>query len=324
MAAPAAGKGLTMRIFLAGATGAVGRGLVPALVAAGHEVVGTTRHPARAEAIRAAGGEPAVLDPLDRAAVTAAVTAARPDVVMHQLTALTGVADLKRMDAQFAVTNTLRTTGLDILLDAAVAAGARRFIAQSFSGWPNARTGGPVATEDHPLDPDPAPQARRTLAAIRHIETVVPHRPGIEGVVLRYGFFYGPGTAFRRGGELVEMVRRRRFPVVGAGTGVWSFIHVADAVSATVAAVERGTPGIYNVVDDEPAPVAEWLPYLARVTGAPRPLRIPVWLARPLIGEMGVRMMTSVRGSSNAKARSELDWTPAFPSWREGFRTGLR
>lgn len=312
-----------MRIFLAGATGAIGRGLVPALVAAGHEVVGTTRHPDRAEAIRAAGGEPAVLDPLDRAAVTAAVADARPDVVMHQLTSLTGVADLKRMDDQFATTNTLRTTGLDILLEAAVAAGARRFIAQSFSGWPNARTGGPVVTEEHPLDPDPAPRARRTLGAIRHIETVVPGRPDIEGVVLRYGFFYGPGSAFQPGGELLEMVRRRQFPIVGGGTGVWSFIHLADAVSATVAAVERGAPGIYNVVDDEPAPVAQWLPYLAQVTGAPRPWRIPAWLARPMIGEMGVRLMTSVRGSSNAKARSELDWTLTYPSWREGFRTGL-
>jgi nucleoside-diphosphate-sugar epimerase len=312
-----------MRIFLAGATGVIGRGLVPALLAAGHEVIGTTRSPQRGEQLRAAGAEPTVLDPLDRAAVTEAVGSARPDVVMHQLTSLTGMVGFKHMDEQFAATNALRTTGVDILLDAAVAAGARRFIAQSFSGWPNARRGGPVATEDDPLEEDPAPEARRSLAAIRHLETVVPGQTRIEGVVLRYGLFYGPGTGFERGGPILDLLAKRRFPVVGSGGGVWSFIHVADAVSATVAAVDRGEPGRYNITDDEPAPVAQWLPYLAGVLGAKPPRRVPAWLARPMLGRQGVLMMTEIRGSSNARAKRALGWAPAYATWREGFRTGL-
>lgn len=312
-----------MRIFLAGATGAIGRRLVPALLAAGHEVIGTTRSPQRAEQVRTAGAEPVVVDPLDRAAVTGAVASARPDVVMHQLTSLTGMVSFKRMDEQFAATNALRTTGIDILLAAAVAAGARRFIAQSFTGWPNARRGGPVADEDHPLDDDPAPEARASLAAIRHVETVVPEAEEIEGLVLRYGFFYGPGTGFEQGGPILELLAKRRFPVVGGGGGVWSFIHIADAVTATVAAVDRGGPGRYNITDDEPAPVAQWLPYLAGVLGAEPPRRLPAWLGRPMLGRQGVRMMTDVRGSSNARAKRELGWSPGYPSWREGFRAGL-
>jgi len=312
-----------MRIFLAGATGALGRRLVPALVTAGYEVTGSTRDPGRQDALRAAGAEPAVLDPLDEAAVHAAVSAARPDVVMHQLTALARLTGFRRMDDQFATTNLLRTRGIDILLAAARAGGARRFIAQSFTGWPNARTGGPVATEEHPLDPAPAAAARRSLAAIRYLESTVTAAPDIEGVVLRYGFFYGPGTGLESGGPIVDLIRKRRFPVVGGGRGVWSLVHIDDAAAATVAAVEHGAPGRYNICDDEPAPVRDWLPYLARTVGAGPPARIPAWLARPLLGAQGVSMMTDIRGSSNARAKRELGWTPTYPTWREGFRTGL-
>jgi nucleoside-diphosphate-sugar epimerase len=313
-----------MRIFIAGATGVVGRRLVPALVEAGHSVVGTTRHPGRADQLQAAGAEPVVLDPLDRAAVVAAVTAALPDLVMHQLTALGSLkTDYKRFDQEFAATNLLRTEAVDHLLAGALAGGARRFIAQGFTGWPNERTGGPVKTEDDPLDRNPAAPARQSHAAIRHLEAAVTGARGIEGVVLRYGLFYGPGTGFERGGPMLEMVHKRKLPIVGGGAGVWSFVHIEDAVGATVAAVGRGAPGIYNVVDDDPAPVAEWLPYLAGATGAKRPVRLPAWLVKPMVGEQGLAMMTTVRGSSNAKAKRELGWKLAYPSWRQGFRTGL-
>ncbi|MPZ25604.1 MAG: NAD-dependent epimerase/dehydratase family protein [Micromonosporaceae bacterium] len=312
-----------MRIFLAGATGAVGRRLVPALVGAGHEVFGTTRGSARAGDLRAAGAEPVVLDPLDRDAVMAAVAAAKPEVVMHQLTALGNLKlDFKRFDREFAQTNLLRTKGLDYLLAAAQAAGARRFVAQSFTGWPNERTGGPVKTEDDPLDPTPTAASRESHAAIRYLESAVTGG-GIEGLALRYGGFYGPGTGFERGGAMVEMVRQRKLPIVGGGTGIWSFVHMDDVTSATVAAVEHGTTGLYNIVDDEPAPVAEWLPYLAEVLGARPPRRVPAWLVRPMLGEHGVSAMTATRGSSNARAKRELGWKLRYPSWREGFRTGL-
>jgi 2-alkyl-3-oxoalkanoate reductase len=312
-----------MRIFLAGATGVVGRHLVPALARAGHDVVGTTRTAAKTDALRAAGAEPVVLDGLDREAVRRAVVAAKPDVVVHQLTGLAGPADLKRFDQTFAVTNRLRTEGLDHLLAAALAAGAERFVAQSFTGWPNERRGGPVKTEDDPLDRNPTAASRATLAAIRHLESAVQDAAGIEGLILRYGGFYGPGTGLGAGGDLLEMVRRRRLPIVGGGAGVWSFVHMDDVAGATLAAIERGAPGVYNIVDDEPAPVHVWLPYLAEVIGAKPPLRVPAWLVRPILGEHGVSMMTMVRGSSNAKAKRELDWTLTYPSWREGFRSGL-
>jgi nucleoside-diphosphate-sugar epimerase len=312
-----------MRIFLAGATGVVGRRLVPALLAAGHEVAGTTRHAGHTQALRAAGAEPVVLDPLDRRAVLAAVTAAGPDVVIHQLTALSRLDLTKRLDDEFAVTNRLRTEAVDHLLDAAQATGAGRFIAQSFTGWTNERSGAPVKTEDDPLDPDPAAASRESLAAIAHLESAVTGAAGTDGVVLRYGLFYGPGTAIGAGGDVLDMVARRRLPLVGGGTAVWSFVHIDDAVTATVAAVERGSPGRYNITDDEPARVADWLPYLAGVMGAKRPVRVPAWLVRPVLGEHGVSMMTATRGSSNAKAKRELGWSPAYPSWRQGFRTGL-
>jgi 2-alkyl-3-oxoalkanoate reductase len=312
-----------MRIFVAGATGALGRRLVPLLVERGHQVSGMTRTAGKAAGLRAAGAEPVVADALDRDAVLAAVVAARPEVVVHELTALAEMTDFRKLDQGFALTNRLRTEGTDHLLAAARAAGARRFVAQSFAGWPFARVGGPVKTEDDPLDPDPPAQLRRTLDAIRHLESAVLGTEGVEGVVLRYGGFYGPGTSAGEGGFMLEDLRRRRFPLVGAGTGVWSFVHIDDAATATVAAVERGAPGIYQIVDDDPAPVSEWLPALAAAVGARPPRRVPAWVARLAGGAHGVVLMTEVRGASNAKARRELGWRPAWPSWRQGFRAGL-
>jgi nucleoside-diphosphate-sugar epimerase len=312
-----------MRIFVAGATGAIGHRLLPLLLGRGHQVTAMTRRPDRAAGLRAAGADPVVADALDREAVLAAVTAARPEVVVHELTDLAGMRDFRKFDEGFAATNRLRTEGTDHLLAAARAAGARRFLAQSFAGWPFARTGGPVKTEDDPLDPDPPAALRPTLDAIRYLEAAVLGAEGIEGLVLRYGGFYGPGTSAGEGGFMVQDLRRRRFPLVGDGTGVWSFIHIDDAAAATAAAVERGAPGIYQIVDDDPAPVSEWLPALAAAVGAPPPRRVPAWLGRLLGGEHAVVLMTEVRGAANAKARRELGWRPAHRSWRGGFRTAL-
>lgn len=312
-----------MRIFVAGASGAVGRRLVPMLVGLGHEVVGTTRSARRAETIQAAGRQSVVVDAFDRRALIEAVATAKPEIVVHQLTALSGTASLRRFDAYFAETNRLRTEGTDNLLAGARAARARRFVAQSFTGWANERTGGPVKTEDDPIDPNPTSASRQTVAAIRRLESIVTSAQDMEGIVVRYGGLYGPGTGLGAGGEILEMVRKRRLPVVGGGTGVWSFVHIDDAADATVAAIERGEPGLYNVVDDDPAPVHEWLPYLAEVLGAKPPLRVPAWLVRPMLGEHGVSLMTAIRGSSNAKARRSLGWEPRYASWRQGFRDGL-
>ena len=312
-----------MKVFVAGATGAIGARLVPMLVAAGHDVVATSRSPEKAARLAALGAEPVVVDALDRDAVIAAVTTAAPDVVVHELTALAGITNLRDFDRAFAQTNLLRTRGVDNLLEAARTAGARRFVAQSYAGWPTAREGGLVKTEDDPLDTDPARTMRKSLAAIRHVEQTVPAARDLEGLVLRYGPFYRPGTPLAEGGEFVELVRKRRFPIVGNGAGVWSYIHVDDAAAATVAAIERGAPGVYNVVDDEPAAVSAWLPYLARVLGAKPPRRLPVWLGRLVAGEAVVLMMTEARGASNAKAKRELDWVPRYPTYRDGFREGL-
>jgi 2-alkyl-3-oxoalkanoate reductase len=312
-----------MRVFVAGATGAVGKPLVPMLLEAGHEVVAMTRSAGKAEGLRALGATPVVADALDRQAVVDALVSTRPEVVVHQLTALTGFKDMKHWDRGWQETNRLRTEGTDHLLEGATAAGARRFVAQSFAGWPYAREGGTVKTEDDPLDPDPPEGMRRTLAAIRYLEDRVRTADGIDGLVLRYGDLYGPGTSVAPGGDIVELIRARRFPLVGGGSGVWSWTHIDDAASAAAAAVERGEPDIYNVVDDEPAPVAEWLPELARDVGAKPPLRLPVWLAGLAVGDVGISLMTRVRGASNVKARRELGWRPRYASWREGFRTGL-
>jgi nucleoside-diphosphate-sugar epimerase len=301
-----------MRVFVAGATGAVGERLVPRLAAAEHDVIGTTRSPEKSARLRELGAEPVVLDLLDGAAVLREVTAAQPDAIVHEASALRGATDVKHFDRSFAQTNRLRTVGADNLLRAARAAGVRRFVAQSYAGWPYAREGGAVKTEDDPLDPTPAPAMRETLAAIRHLERAV---VDAGGVVLRYGGLYGsPDDA------QLELVRRRRFPIVGDGGGVWSFVHLDDAAAATVLALEHGEPGIYNVVDDEPAPVREWLPALAEAIHAKPPRHAPRWLARLLAGESGVVLMTEVRGASNAKAKRELGWSLEYPSWRRGFR----
>ncbi len=310
-----------MRVFLAGAGGAIGRHLVPQLLERGHEVVAMTRSPRKVDALRDAGAFPVVADALDRAAVMAAIVGAEPEVVVHQLTALTDVGNLRRFDAEFAQTNALRTAGTDHLLAAARAAGARRFVAQSYTGWPNERTGGPVKTEDDPLDPDPPAAQCRSLEAIRYVESTVAGATDLDGLALRYGALYGPAEDMPAG--FLEPVRKRRFPLVGDGAGVWSFVHLDDAAAATVAAVERGEPGIYNVVDDDPAPVSEWLPALAAALGAPPPRRLPAWLGRLAAGEAAISLMTQVRGSSNAKAKRELDWALRHPSWREGFAEAM-
>lgn len=307
-----------MRVFVAGGTGALGRRLVPRLVAGGHEVTATTRSAGKVGELQALGAHPVVVDGLDGAAVGQAVAEAQPDAIVHQMTALAATADLRRFDRWFATTNQLRTDGTRHLLAAAQASGVEKVIAQSYIGWNNSRTGLPVKSEDDPLDPEPAKAQRESMAAIRFLERAVTEAP-LTGIVLRYGNFYGPGASE----SMVELVRARKMPIVGAGTGVWSFIHLDDAAAATVAAVERGDAGVYNIVDDEPAPVSEWLPHLAEAVGAKPPMRLPVWLARPLAGEVVVRWMTEGRGSSNEKARRELDWRPAWSSWRDGFRHGL-
>jgi nucleoside-diphosphate-sugar epimerase len=293
------------------------------LVDAGHEVVGSTRTPAKFDELRLAGATPVVLDGRDGDAVRRTVHDAEPEVVIHQMTALSGDLDLRHFADSFAETNRLRTETTDRLIEAAVEAGAHRFIAQSFAGWPNEQSGGPVKTEEAPLNTNPPKQVRETLGAILHLESVTTGTPGIEGLALRYGGFYGPGNALGKGGMMLGAVAKRQMPVVGGGSGIWSFLHIDDAAQATALAVEHGAPGIYNIVDDEPAAVSEWLPYLADVLGAGPPRRVPAWLARLIVGEAAVSMMTKIRGSSNAKAKRELGWKLHYPSWRVGFREGL-
>ena len=312
-----------MKVFVAGASGALGRRLVPILVASGHEVVAMTRSPEKTESLRRLDAESVVADGLDKAAVMRAVARAEPEVVIHQMTGLTGAKSFRKFDDEFALTNRLRTEGLDHMLDAARAAGARRFIAQSFGNWNYERSGGSPKTEDDPLDPTPPAAMSRTLAAIRYLESAVAEQDGIEGVALRYGNFYGPGAHIGEGGAFLDQVRKRRLPIIGDGGGVWSFIHFDDAASATMLAMDRGEPGVYNVADDEPAPVAVWLPELAKTLGAKPPRRLPTWLGRLAAGEPGVSLFTQIRGASNAKAKRELRWQPIYPSWREGFRSGL-
>jgi 2-alkyl-3-oxoalkanoate reductase len=311
-----------VRVFVAGATGAVGSPLVAALIRRGHEVIGTTRSVERARAIQTAGATPKVVDALDREAVKDAVAEAAPDVIVHELTAIPPDVDLRRFDEAFAQTNRLRTEAIDHLIAAAEAAAVRRFVAQSFAPWPYARRGSWVKMEEDPLDDDPPIQVRRTVDAIRYLEHATLDGP-FDGLALRYGWFYGPGSGLERTGPIADTVRRRRFPIVGSGEGVWSFIHVVDAAEATALAVERGAPGIYNVTDDEPAAVREWLPAFADAIGAPPPRRVPAWLGRLLGGELSVTMMTELRGASNEKAKRELGWKLLYPSWEQGFREGL-
>jgi len=314
-----------MKVFVAGASGALGRQLIPQLVRNGHEVAGMTRTPAKQDLIRSLGAQPTVADALVPEEVARAVAEAEPEVIVHQLTALSGAFDLRHFERTFAMTNRLRSEGTDHLLAAARAAGTRRFVAQSFAGWPYARIGGPVKSEGDPLDPNPPAAVRTTMEAILHLEGAVLGAEGIEGLALRYGGFYGPGTSLGDNppGEQTEAVRKRRFPIVGSGAGIWSLVHIEDAAAATLAAVERGAPGLYNVVDDEPAPASEVLPVLAEALGAKPPRHLPRWLGRLAAGEAAVVMMEELRGASNAKATREFDWRPRYPSWRQGFAEGL-
>ena len=302
-----------MHILIAGATGAAGRALIPLLIANGHTVTGTTRSESKTGELRALGANAQVMDGLDAASVKAAIDATQPDVIVHQMTALTGI-DMKNIDKAFHLTNRLRTEGTEHIL---AAAEGKLVVAQSFAGWPYARTGGKVKTEADPLDPTPPKGIRETHAAIRRLESLVTQAGGI---VLRYGGFYGPGTGMAPDGEQAAMIRKRQFPLVGDSAGVWSFLHTDDLATATLAAIEHGRPGeIYNIVDDEPAPVKEWLPFLSQQLGAKPPRRLPAWLVRLVASPAAVAMMTESRGASNAKAKAELGWNPTHPSWRKGF-----
>jgi 2-alkyl-3-oxoalkanoate reductase len=301
----------TMRIFVAGASGAIGSRLVPQLIERGHEVIGTHRSPRRAERVRALGARPVVLDLLDARAVRQAVLESEPDAIVHQATALTGAGFSRSLDRTFAQTNRLRTEGTDALLAAAREAEVHRFVAQSYASTRYAREGGPVKTEDDPLDPTPVASTGETNAAMRYLDETV---TAAGGAALRYGGFYGAADD-----GMVGPVRKRRFPIVGDGGGVSSFIHLDDAAGATVLALEREATGIYNIVDDEPAPLREWLPVLARVLGAKPPRRFPTWLARLVAGEAMVMLATAARGASNGKAKRELGWELRYPSWRQGF-----
>jgi 2-alkyl-3-oxoalkanoate reductase len=313
-----------MKVFVAGATGVVGKRLVPLLVSSGFEVTGSARSAEKERWLRQVGAQPVVVDALDRSAVMQAVLRAEPEIVVHELTGLTDAKSFKRFDDEFALTNRLRTEGTDHLLEAARAAGTKRFIAQSYGNWNYERTGSGLKTEDDPFDPDPPANQRKTLEGIVYLEQAITGARDIEGIALRHANHYGPGTGLGLDGELVELIRKRRLPVIGSGAGVWSFIHVDDLAQATIAAIEHGKPGaIDNVVDDEPVPAATWIPGLAEAVGAKPPRHIPVWLGRLAAGEVGVSMMTQIRGTSNAKAKLELGWEPRYKSWRDGFRTGL-
>jgi nucleoside-diphosphate-sugar epimerase len=319
-----------MQVFVAGATGVLGRALVPQLVARGHEVVGMTRSESKQELVRRLGASPVVADALDRDAVAEVVASAEPEVIVHELTALSGPMSLRdarhpeRASAAI-MTNRLRTEATDHLLAAGRAVGTRRFVAQSFGAFRFARTGGPVLTEADPFDPDPPAAMRTVQEGILYLERAVTTIEWGEGLALRYGGFYGPGTAISRAADaqIAAPIRKRRFPIIGDGGGVFSHVHIDDAAAATVAAVEHGRPGVYNVVDDQPAPVREWLPVLASALDAEPPRRIPRWLGRLAAGEAATLMMTDVRGASNAKAKSELGWQLRYPSWRQGFAQGL-
>jgi nucleoside-diphosphate-sugar epimerase len=324
-----------MKILVAGASGAIGRALVPLLVRAGHDVVGMVQRPRSIEVVHALGAEPRTVDALDAAAVLACMREVQPEVVIHELTAIPASPDMRRFDRDFALTNLLRTEGTRNLLAAAVDTGAKHFVAQSFAGWTYGRTmngSKPVntprttkfKTEDDPLDSNPPKKLRSTLEALKTLESAVLSESRLAGTVLRYGAFYGPHTSIAKDGATVKAVRQRKLPLVGDGAGVWSFVQIDDAASATAAAVEVRREGVYNVVDDEPAPVSEWLSYLAHCAHAQSPRQVPTWLARLVIGEHAVAMMNEIRGVSNAKIKRELGWTPRWPSWREGFREALK
>jgi nucleoside-diphosphate-sugar epimerase len=307
-----------MRVFVAGASGAVGRRLVPMLLARGHQVTGTTTSDRGIALLQGLGADAVVVDGLDAAGIGQAVARAEPDAIIHQMTALSGTPDFRHFDRWFATTNRLRTEGTAHLLAAAQASGVQRFVAQSFTGWSLGRTGAWVKTEDEPLDPQPLPDQSETLAAIKSLERSVLEAP-LDGIVVRYGALYGPGASE----SIAGMLRKRMFPVIGSGEGYISSTHIDDAAGGTLVALERGRRGLYNLVDDEPAPSRLFIPAIAEALGAPKPLRIPAWLGRLLAGEVAVAMMTEGRGASNAKAKRDLDWQPIWPSWRDGFRAGL-
>jgi len=309
-----------MRVFLAGATGVIGRHLLPLLLADGHEVTGMTRSPHKADALRASGADAVVADGLDAKAVANAVAAARPDAVIDQLTAIPQRLDPRKIVRDFALTDRLRTEGTRNLLAAAQKVGGSRFIAQSIAFAYAPGPPGTVHGENDPLIADPPTQFARSAKAIAELERLT---LAADGLVLRYGYFYGPGSAIATDGSIAQEVAKRRLPIVGGGAGVWSFIHLHDAARATLAALTHGASGAYNVVDDEPARVRDWVPALAQALGAKPPRRVPAWLARPLAGEYGVYTMTRAQGASNTRAKAQLDWTPRYASWREGFRTGL-
>jgi nucleoside-diphosphate-sugar epimerase len=309
-----------MKIIIAGASGAMGRALIPLLVRAGHDVVGMVQRPRSVEVVHALGAEPRTADALDAAAVLSCFREVQPQVVIHQLTAIPAALDMRHFDREFALTNLLRTEGTRHLLAAAVDVGATHFIAQSFAGWTYGRKGSALKTEDNAFDPDPPKRLRSTLNALKSLEQAVLAEKRLTGTILRYGSFYGPHTSIAKDGSIVQAVRRRKLPLVGEGAGVWSFVHIDDAASATAAAVESGRGGIYNVVDDEPAPVSEWLSFLAHCAHAQPPRHVAAWMARLLIGEHVVAVMNEIRGVSNAKIKRDLGWTPRWPSWREGFR----
>lgn len=312
-----------MRIFLAGASGAIGQTLIPLLVEQQHEVFGSFRNPANTARVQALGATPVVLDALDGQAVHDRIAEIRPQVVIHQLTAIPARLDLRHIDREFEMTNRLRTEGTRNLASASVQAGVEKFIAQSFAGWPYARRGITLKTEEDDLDPSPPPQMKAILDAIETLEHTVVREQGFTGIVLRYGPLYGPHSSIASDGAMVDEIRQHKVPVIGQGTGVWSFLHLHDAATATIAALTHGQRGIYNIVDDDPALVSEWLPYLAQCVGAPAPRHIPNFLAKIAVGEHAVAMMNDIRGVSNAKAREQLHWEPKWSSWRQGFREGL-
>jgi nucleoside-diphosphate-sugar epimerase len=307
---------MIMRVFVAGGSGALGRRLVPQLVARGHQVTATTSKPGRLGELAGLGAEGVVMNGLDEASVGEAVAAAKPDTIVHQMTSIAGKPDIKHMDRWFATTNRLRVEGTDHLLAAAAAAGVGHVVAQSFGSFNGRRTDGWVKSEEDGLEPMTGTVAEPQMAAINHVEDVVLKA---DGVALRYGGFYGPGAS----DDQVEVIRKRQFPLVGGGTGYFSWVHLDDAASATVLAVEQQARGVFNIVDDDPAPASEWLPYLAAAAGAKKPMRVPVWLARLVAGDVAVGMMTEGRGFSNAKAKRELGWELRYPSWRLGFKEGL-
>jgi nucleoside-diphosphate-sugar epimerase len=314
---------MSMRVFVAGATGAIGRRLIYRLVQSGHVVAGMTRTENKAPLLRVLGADPIVVDAFDTDGVVKAIREFRPEVIVNELTAIPGRLNIRKFDEEFTLTNQLRMEGTDNLIAGAREVGVTRFISQSYAAWPYVRQGSMVKSEDDPFDPNPPIELRNTMEALQYLESVTRGLQGVKGIVLRYGAFYGPGTSLSEGGSLVEDVKRRKFPIIGKGSGMWSFIHIDDAAAATVAAVEHGAAGVYNIVDDDPAPVSEWLPALAEALGAPKPLHVPAFIARFLVGEQGIMMMTQIRGASNAKAKRRLQWNPQWPSWRSGFREGL-